>query len=86
MLLAANLLVNRVHFHVAFDLGDRHAFAITGRDHVVEAEDEVEGSLVDRLLIDALRLALRDDDLLHLADHFDVLNDVGSLGCNEDEE
>jgi len=31
-------------------------------------------------------LALSDDNLLHLPDDFDILDDVGLLGSDEDEE
>lgn len=85
-LLLLNLLINRVHFDVALNLGHRDAFAVSARDYIIKAQDEVERFVVDCLLVDALRLALGHDNLLHLTDDLDVFNDVGLLGRDEHKE
>uniref|UniRef100_A0A7S3CII1 NAD-specific glutamate dehydrogenase n=1 Tax=Strombidium rassoulzadegani TaxID=1082188 RepID=A0A7S3CII1_9SPIT len=86
LLLAVDLLVGGVHLDEGLDLGDGHALAVAVGDDVVEAEDEVDRLLDHGLLVHALGLALRHDDLLHEADDLDVLNDVGALGGDEHEE
>lgn len=71
------LLVGGVHIDVALDLRDRHTFAVaTLGDDVIEAENQIDGLAVDGALINILRLALVHDDLLHLSNDLNVLDDV----------
>ena len=77
LLVSVKFLVCGVHIDVAFNLWDCHTFTIpsTG-DNVIEAENEIDGLAVDRTFVHALRLALVHDNLLHLPDDLDVLDNV----------
>jgi hypothetical protein len=71
-----NLFISGIHVNIAFNLRNGDTLSVPVRDYIVKAKDKIKCFLVNCSFINALGLALTNYHLLHLANNFDVFDDV----------